>query len=403
MLRAGIFRSVRLAPSLRPTPGFVPLRPLARPASTFLRNPPTLPKASPIQLRKSPTSFALVALQLKRGTASSVAGRPASEDIPHAIQNAREEAKGLGQDLANIIAAANFRKTAHEWDGFSDITAGYAAEVPKPILITGLAGALPYLGTAASTLYSARVAGLLAAGHAARVDYDTAMNVLEAATQVQVTYGAVLLSFLGALHWGMEFTGFGGHKGYRRLALGVAPVVFAWSTLALDPTAALIAQWAGFTGMWYADMRVTSAGWTPVWYSQYRFYLSILIGSCILGTLWGQIYLNPVIEDTLSLSGTTLPASSNTPDNLHAGGKFSGTSEKLGELETVSGEAYYVIVKHKADEAAEESDDGGESAKEHVESASQDQNAKHEEQKKGRGGEIKADTESKSQYASEKA
>ncbi|KIO26340.1 hypothetical protein M407DRAFT_24425, partial [Tulasnella calospora MUT 4182] len=118
MLRAGLFRSVRLAPSLRPTPGFVPLRPLARPASTLLRNPPTLPKASSIQLRKPSTSFALVALQLKRGTASSVSGRPASEDIPHAVQNAREEAKGIGQDLANIIAAANFRKSSHSWDGF---------------------------------------------------------------------------------------------------------------------------------------------------------------------------------------------------------------------------------------------------------------------------------------------
>ncbi|KIO28331.1 hypothetical protein M407DRAFT_243024, partial [Tulasnella calospora MUT 4182] len=342
---------------------------------------------------------------LKRGTASSVSGRPASEDIPHAVQNAREEAKGIGQDLANIIAAANFRKSSHSWDGFSDITAGYAAEVPKPVLVTGLAGALPYLGTAISTLYSARAAGLLAAGHAARVDYDTAISVLEAAAHVQVTYGAVLLSFLGALHWGMEFSGYGGYKGYRRLALGTAPVVFAWSTLALDPTSALIAQWVGFTGMWYADMRVTAAGWTPVWYSQYRFYLSILIGTCIIGTLWAQPYLNPVIEDTVYLADTTLPASSNTSENLSASGKLSGTSDKLGEIETVAGESYYVILKHKVDEdaAAEESDDGEESAKEHVESASQDQNIKHEEQKKGRGGEIKADTESKSQYASEKA
>ncbi|KAG8953145.1 hypothetical protein FRC04_003093 [Tulasnella sp. 424] len=401
MLRAGLFRSVRLTPTLRPTPGFVPS--LTRPASTFLRNPTTFPKASSsIQLRKPPTAFALVALQLKRGTASSVAGRPASEDLPHALQNAREEARGIGQELANIIAAANFRKSAHEYDGFSDITAGYAAEVPKPILITGLAGALPYLGTAASTLYSARVAGLLASGHAARVDFDTAMSVLEAATQVQVTYGAVLLSFLGALHWGMEFTGYGGYKGYRRLALGAAPVAFAWSTLALDPTLALVAQWVGFSAMWYADMRVTLAGWTPVWYSQYRFYLSILIGSCILTTLWAQPYLNPVIEDTMFLSDTTLPASSNTPEHLTAAGKFSGSSENLGELETVEGETYYVMLKHKADEAAEESDDGEESAKEHVESASKDQMVKHEEQKEGRGGEIKADTDSKSQAASEK-
>ncbi|KAG9042295.1 hypothetical protein FS837_011045 [Tulasnella sp. UAMH 9824] len=365
MLRAGLFRSVRLAPSLRPTPGFVPLRPLARPASTFLHSPPTLPRASSIQLRKPSTSFALVALQLKRGTASSVAGRPASENISHAIQNAREEAKGLGGDLAKIIAAANFRKSAHEWDGFSDITAGYAAEVPKPVLLAGLAGALPYLGTAASTLYSAQVAGSLAAGHAARIDFDTAMSVLEAATQLQVTYGAVLLSVLGALHWGMEFTGYGGHKGYRRLALGAAPVVFAWSTLALDPSVALVAQWFGFSAMWYADMNVTLAGWAPIWYSQYRFYLSILIGSCILGTLWAQPYLNPVVEDIYYLSDTTLPATYNSHQDI-AAGKFSGTSENIGDVETVAAETHYVMVKHKTDEAApaaaaaEESDDGEE-------------------------------------------
>lgn len=313
------------------------------------------------------------------------------------------------------------------------------------------AGALPYLGTAVSTLYSAQVAGSLAAGHAARVDFDTAMNVLEAATQVQVTYGAVLLSFLGALHWGMEFTGYGGYKGvswciglvspetnytvsgYRRLALGAAPVAFAWSTLALDPTLALVAQWVGFSAMvrsLYAynlgdvlimvNFQCRSGTLTcaspslvgvsidlvcfstrdvllivthhlsfkaPIWYSQYRFYLSILIGSCILTTLWAQPYLNPVIEDIRFLSDTTLPASSNTPEHLNAAGKFSGSSENLGELETVEGDTYYVMVKHnKAEEAAEASDDGEESAKEHVESASKDQMVKHEE--------IKADTAS---------
>lgn len=66
---------------------------------------------------------------------------------------------------------------------------------------------------------------------------------------------------LGALHWGMEFVGHGGQQGYRRLMLGTAPVIWGWTTLALDPTMALITQWVGFTGLWYADMKATSAGW----------------------------------------------------------------------------------------------------------------------------------------------
>lgn len=35
--------------------------------------------------------------------------------------------------------------------------------------------------------------------------------------------------------------------GYKRLALGVAPALYAWPTLALAPEMALAAQWAGFT------------------------------------------------------------------------------------------------------------------------------------------------------------
>lgn len=67
---------------------------------------------------------------------------------------------------------------------------------------------------------------------------------------------------VGALHWGMEFAAFDGHKGYPRLFLGVAPVLYGWSTLALDPTMALVAQWVGFTGLWWADLRATNAGWS---------------------------------------------------------------------------------------------------------------------------------------------
>ena len=65
----------------------------------------------------------------------------------------------------------------------------------------------------------------------------------------------------GALHWGMEFAGYGGHKGYRRLFLGMAPMLIAWPTLGMQPMTALIVQWVGFTGLWYADSKVTMLGW----------------------------------------------------------------------------------------------------------------------------------------------
>lgn len=129
-------------------------------------------------------------------------------------------------------------------------------------MVFGLAGALPYLGTSGFTVYLANQAGEAASGAVASIDSAQAILLLDQALNIQVTYGAVMLGFLGALHWGMEFAGYGGHKGSKRLLLGLAPTLLGWSTLSLDPGLALVTQWAGFTGLWYADMRATAAGWS---------------------------------------------------------------------------------------------------------------------------------------------
>jgi hypothetical protein len=42
-------------------------------------------------------------------------------------------------------------------------------------------------------------------------DAETAQYWLDILQTVQIGYGAVLLSFLGAIHWGLEFAGMGGY------------------------------------------------------------------------------------------------------------------------------------------------------------------------------------------------
>lgn len=142
----------------------------------------------------------------------------------------------------------------------------------------GLAGGLPYIGSAGTTVYLSYQAGLATTGVLTNIDPGVALTILDQSLNFQVTYGAVLLSFLGmfslrlrsprahlaigALHWGMEFAGLGGFKGYPRLLLGVSPAVAAWSTITLQPTSALLCQWLTFTALWYADNRATTAGWS---------------------------------------------------------------------------------------------------------------------------------------------
>ena len=157
----------------------------------------------------------------------------------------------------------------------------------------------------------------------------------------------------------MEFAGLGGHKGYSRLALGAAPVIYAWPTLALDPTMALIVQWIGFTGLWYADLKATGAGWgtwtlsgwaartnagvilAPKWYSQYRFYLSVLVGTCIIGTLASISYWGPVAGHGLLSHDLELIRSMRKRTHPEAEGNVPGNVEAVSTGK--AGDAYVMI------------------------------------------------------------
>lgn len=55
---------------------------------------------------------------------------------------------------------------------------------------------------------------------------------------------------------------------------------------------ALLTQFIGFTGMYFADSTATTNGWTPRWYMTYRFILTFVVGASIMITLIarGQVW-----------------------------------------------------------------------------------------------------------------
>jgi Protein of unknown function (DUF3429) len=97
-----------------------------------------------------------------------------------------------------------------------------------------------------------------------------------------------MLSFLGAIHWGLEFAGYGGHHHYRRYAIGVVAPAVAWPTILLPVEYALIAQFLSFTFLYFADSRSSSRGWAPPWYGTYRFVLTFIVGASIVFSLIGR-------------------------------------------------------------------------------------------------------------------
>lgn len=212
--------------------------------------------------------------------------------LDHAALNIIEEAGNSASDIAKTITGS----LPGSENSFLGITSSITSTVPKLIMVFGLLSIVPYIGAGAITVYLASVAGSTAAGNPTSIDPGVALTFFDQELNFQVTYGAVMLSFLGALHWGMEFAKPSPMQAQtiRHLMLGAAPIFFTWPTLALQPMTALIIQWAGFTGLWWADAMLCRLGQTPVWFGQYRFYLSILIGTCIIGSLAGTSYYRPV-------------------------------------------------------------------------------------------------------------
>ncbi|KAK0103620.1 hypothetical protein ONS95_005631 [Cadophora gregata] len=163
------------------------------------------------------------------------------------------------------------------------------AEVPKESLYIGAAGILPYAATSMSTVflsYDINHAHSTGAGYL--FSPETAHQLLDLVTPIQIGWGAVIISFLGAIHWGMEYSGFGGYHSYRRYMYGVIAPAVAWPTIFMPVEYALITQFLAFNFLYFADARATARGWFPPWYSIYRFVLTFFVGASIVISLVGR-------------------------------------------------------------------------------------------------------------------
>lgn len=91
---------------------------------------------------------------------------------------------------------------------------------------------MPYVVTSFSTLflaYDINYSNVYGSGYF--ISGETAQHLLHILEPAQIGYGAVILSFLGAIHWGLEFAEYGGKKYYSRYAMGLIAPAYAWTTV----------------------------------------------------------------------------------------------------------------------------------------------------------------------------
>lgn len=103
-----------------------------------------------------------------------------------------------------------------------------------------------------------------------------------------LAYGAVILSFLGAVHWGLVLAR-PGPRAPLLLALGVVPSLVGAVTLAMRPETALVTQMIAFGAVWLYEHRVVGAEVLGKPYLDLRRTLTIAVLGIQLFALLGPV------------------------------------------------------------------------------------------------------------------
>lgn len=90
-----------------------------------------------------------------------------------------------------------------------------------------------------------------------------------------LAYGAIILSFLGGVHWGLAIAvPQDANALWRRITLSVLPSLAAWSALVIPSGIGLLILAGAFVAMLLVDIHASRVQEAPAWYPKLRWPLS---------------------------------------------------------------------------------------------------------------------------------
>lgn len=141
--------------------------------------------------------------------------------------------------------------------------------LPRPALVLGALGVLPFIVLATQTATNLP----LGSGYT-----DTARQAL-------LVYGAVILSFLGGVQWGLAVATADRSDAWRRYGLSVLPSLLAFAGFWLGGRNGLIALASGLSVWCIYELWATGLGEAPPWYGRLRFGLSVVAVACLVAAV----------------------------------------------------------------------------------------------------------------------
>ena len=102
-------------------------------------------------------------------------------------------------------------------------------------------------------------------------------------------YGAVILSFLGGIQWGLAIRKSDGNARTREgltpiLTLSIVPSLIGWAGLMVEETLGFGLLIVGFALILISDVRAANRGMAPRWYLRLRYPLTAVVISCLTVT-----------------------------------------------------------------------------------------------------------------------
>ena len=103
-----------------------------------------------------------------------------------------------------------------------------------------------------------------------------------------LAYGATILAFLGAVHWGFVLAR-GAPRPALVLALGTVPALVGAASLMLEPSTALVTQMIAFGAVWLYEHRVLGEAVLGKAYLDLRRTLTIGVLLILMVALFGPV------------------------------------------------------------------------------------------------------------------
>ena len=150
------------------------------------------------------------------------------------------------------------------------MTSRGAEPLPRAVAWLGYGGLLPFVALAAASV-AAHLSGKYSAANPQQ--WNAAL----------LAYGAAILSFVGALHWGFAMTLSGMNPAQRTASFvwSVVPALMASVALLTPPLAATALLVAGFCVHYWRDRRLASHADLPGWYRPMRLRLTVVACLCL--------------------------------------------------------------------------------------------------------------------------